>query len=204
MGWPGGKVQGIAWRFIGWPDRDAAAFAWRFIGRPGRALLYCSFDPRINWATRFGRYSAAVLTRGFIGRPDSVVTLLQFWPEDSLGDPIRSLRCCSSRPRIRWETQVVTLQVTHSRGRRFMGRPGHEVWCICPRIHWATTAVVTLLQLTGEWLGDPVVALDSRPEILWETHHVSAFICEEELRKNVGRFFISSSKLKLIKIKTKI
>jgi hypothetical protein len=60
-----------------------------------------------------------------------------------------------------------------------MGRPGPEVWCMCPTIHWATTAVVIiLLQLPGESLGDPVVALDTRPEILWGTRHVSVFICE--------------------------
>lgn len=38
------------------------------LGDPvGRSLLCCSFDPRIHWATPSGRYSAAVLTRGFIG-----------------------------------------------------------------------------------------------------------------------------------------
>jgi hypothetical protein len=38
------------------------------LGNPvGRSLLCCSFDPRIHWATPSCRYSAAVLTRGFIG-----------------------------------------------------------------------------------------------------------------------------------------
>ncbi len=101
-------------------------------------------SPEDSLGDPVGRYSAAVLTRRFIGRPDPVVTMLQLRPKDSLGDPIRSLSCYSSRP----------------------------------RIHWATQAVVTLLQLSGESLGDPVVALDSRPEILWGTHHVSVFICE--------------------------
>ncbi len=49
------------------PIVKAAAFARRFIGRPGRSLLCCSFDPRIHWANRSGRYSAAVSTRRFIG-----------------------------------------------------------------------------------------------------------------------------------------
>ncbi len=45
------------------PIVKAAAFARRFIGRPGRSLLCCSFDPRIHWANRSGRYFAAVSTR---------------------------------------------------------------------------------------------------------------------------------------------
>jgi hypothetical protein len=69
--------------------------------------LGCWNRLKIHWLTRslkllhspedslgdpVGRYSAAVSTRGFIGRTDPVVTLLQFQPDDSLGDPIRSLR----------------------------------------------------------------------------------------------------------------
>jgi len=64
------------------PIVKAAAFARRFIGRPGRV----------------GRYSAAVLTRGFIGRTDPVVTLLQFRPEDSLGDPSPVVTLLQFRP----------------------------------------------------------------------------------------------------------
>ncbi len=41
--------------------------------------LSCCISPKIHWATRsVVRYSAAVLTRGFIGRPHPVVTPLQF------------------------------------------------------------------------------------------------------------------------------
>ncbi len=136
-----------------------------------RSLSCCIF-PKIHWATRsVVRYSAAVLTRGFIGRPDPVVTPLQFWPEDSLGDPIRSLLrcsfdprihwvnpirsllCCSSRPRIHWATQVVTLQVTHSCGLEIHGATrSWSLVCICPRIHWATTAVVTTLLQFVRWV----------------------------------------------------